>query len=97
MKVPAVRIYLYWRTKRIAILEVACAWEPLVIVREKEKRGEVPGIRKGSGNAAPGVESVGLPTGGRGPGIVGRLQGGTREDLPPDQKGDLLPDAELQV
>ena len=26
------------RTKHIAILEVACAWYPLVIVREKEKR-----------------------------------------------------------
>ena len=27
-----------WRTKHISILEVACAWEPLVIVREKEKK-----------------------------------------------------------
>ena len=27
-----------WRTKCIFILEVACAWEPLIIVREKEKR-----------------------------------------------------------
>ena len=26
-----------WHTKHISILEVACAWEPLVIVREKEK------------------------------------------------------------
>ena len=34
---PDLIVYL-WRTKRIAILEVACAWELLVIVREKEKR-----------------------------------------------------------
>ena len=27
-----------WHTKVISILEVACAWEPLVLVREKEKR-----------------------------------------------------------
>ena len=29
-----------WCTKRISILEVACAWELLVIVREKEKSGK---------------------------------------------------------
>ena len=29
-----------WRTKCIFILEVACAWEPLIIVREKEKRAK---------------------------------------------------------
>ena len=27
-----------WRTKHIPILKVACAWEPLVMLREKEKR-----------------------------------------------------------
>ena len=63
---------------------------------EKGEEGEVPGVCKGSGNATPGVESVGLPAGGRRPGIIGRLQGGTLEDPPPDQKGDLLPGAERQ-
>ena len=29
-----------WRTKCISILEVVCAWEPLVIVREKQKRAK---------------------------------------------------------
>ena len=61
------------------------------------EEGEIPGVRKRSGNAAPGVESVSLPTGGRGPGVIGRLQGGTREDPPPDQKGDLLSGTELPV
>jgi hypothetical protein len=28
------------RSKRLAILEVACAWEPLVLEREREKRGK---------------------------------------------------------
>ena len=34
---PDLTVYS-WRTKHIAILEVACAWELVVIVREKEKR-----------------------------------------------------------
>ena len=42
-QLSATRPYLIvysWRTKCIFILEVACAWEPLVIVREKEKRAK---------------------------------------------------------
>ena len=61
------------------------------------EEGEIPGVRKRSGNAAPGMESVGLPTGGQRSGIIGRLQGGIREDPPPDQKGDLLSGTELPV
>ena len=50
------------------------------------EEGEIPGVSKRSGDAAPGVESVGLPTGGRRPGVIGRLQGRTGEDPPPDQR-----------
>ena len=59
--------------------------------------GEIPGVHRRSRNAAPGVEGVGVPPGGRIPGIIGWLHGGTGEDPPPDQKGDLLPGTELPV
>ena len=65
-----------WRTKHIFILEVACAWEPLVHARQGErKEDEVPGVCEGSGDATPGMEGVGASPGGGGLGVIGWLQG----------------------
>jgi hypothetical protein len=36
---PGLQVYLK-RSKHLAILEVTCAWEPLVLERERKKRGK---------------------------------------------------------
>ena len=60
--------------KRLLILEVACAWEPLIAEREREKRGKYQDLAADSARQNPGYQTRVVPVVIGDLGTVGQLR-----------------------